>query len=316
MTCVVLLKQAGRVDLRIVVDNRVEFGRDCDGVLVVDERVSRRHLLVEVRAGKPWVSDLGSSNGSSLNDTPLTAPVLLTDSDSVRFGGCTLTLSQLAPRPTGGTTRTIVGGDPSGGIRRTSIEHVVEEVDQRTVSEAILSLGPGDDTVTIMFSDIESSTEKNLALGDAAWIEVLQNHNDIVAAAVTHYGGTIIKNQGDGYMITFGSARRALLCCAHVQRGLHEWSASHADGGIRVRMGLHTGEAIHSDGDLFGRHVVIAARIANLAMGGQVLVSSIVRDITSARGDLSFGDPVAVVLKGVDGDHFVSDFGWAGAPAS
>ena len=79
-------------------------------------------------------------------------------------------------------------------------------------------------------------------------------------------------------------------------------------------MGCHTGEAIHDAGDLFGRHVNIAARVANLAAGAQVLVSSIVREITSSRGDLSFAEPQSVELKGVDGVHDVYDFNWTDAP--
>lgn len=276
--------------------------------------------MVEMRAGAPWVHDLGSSNGSTFNDAPLTAPLKLGPGDTVRFGSCSLRLDAVAVAPAGGTTRTIIGAatgsGTDGGIRQTSIDHVVANVDDLAVNHAMQSLGPGDETVTIMFSDIESSTERNLAVGDGVWIEVLQRHNAIFEQTVRHYGGTIIKNQGDGYMVTFGSARRALLCCGAIQKQLHEWGSESPEQSVRVRMGCHTGEAIHSDGDLFGRHVVIAARIANLAMGAQVLSSSIVRDITSARGDLAFADPQAVALKGVEGAHEVSEFLWHGAPES
>ena len=55
--------------------------------------------------------------------------------------------------------------------------------------------------------------------------------------------------------------------------------------------GLHTGEVIQDDDDLFGKHVVLAARIANEARCGEILVSSLVREIVDARGDLRFGDP-------------------------
>ena len=44
-------------------------------------------------------------------------------------------------------------------------------------------------------------------------------------------------------------------------------------------------------GELIGQHVVVAARIAGLAEGGQILVSSLVEQIASPRGDLSFASP-------------------------
>ena len=76
-------------------------------------------------------------------------------------------------------------------------------------------------------------------------------------------------------------------------------------------MGLHTGEAIADrDGDLFGRHVIKAARIANMAAGGQILVSETVREIAAGDHDLSFGEGTDVELKGLDGMHTVSDVFW------
>ena len=77
-----------------------------------------------------------------------------------------------------------------------------------------------------------------------------------------------------------------------------------------MRIGLHTGEAIRQDsGDLFGRHVIIAARVGGLANGAEILVSSIVREIASARGDLHFGEGNMAELKGV-GEQMVYPVLW------
>ncbi|HYF46040.1 MAG TPA: adenylate/guanylate cyclase domain-containing protein, partial [Acidimicrobiales bacterium] len=90
------------------------------------------------------------------------------------------------------------------------------------------------------------------------------------------------------------------------------WSGDHPDEGVRIRMGLHTGEALVSaDGDLFGKHVIVAARVANLADGGQVLVSGVTREIASNRGDLSFDEGRPVELKGIDGTYTVYALHWA-----
>ncbi len=66
-------------------------------------------------------------------------------------------------------------------------------------------------TVTILFSDIEGSTAANERLGDRRWLEVLRAHNRIVRREVAAQRGFEVKCQGDGFMIAFGSARRAAL---------------------------------------------------------------------------------------------------------
>jgi len=173
-----------------------------------------------------------------------------------------------------------------------------------------LPSGSADDTVTIMFSDIESSTELALGMGDHRWYEILTWHNQLVEQRVAAHAGFIVKNQGDGFMITFNSARRAIICASEIQQALHRQALADPTNAVRVRIGMHTGEAIRQDsGDLFGRHVIIAARVGAMANGGEILVSSIVREIAAARGDLHFGESAVVDLKGV-GDQTVFPVLW------
>lgn len=329
MDNVIVVQQDGRKPLFVLVDDVLDVGRECDGLLLVDERVSRRHLEIRNEHGRLIVTDLGSSNGTFLDGQRIGAPVALLPSSRIELGSTVITLHRV---PVGRDTKvvpnprdTMIGSAdvvrpvrPSAGaedIRRTSIENVAMDV-ATSDSVAIQQAMGADDTVTIMFSDIESSTEKALAMGDVEWMDVLGHHNRIFEQQVQRHGGRIIKNQGDGYMVTFGSARRALLCAAGVQADLQGHEAVDPQRAIRVRIGCHTGEAIHdASGDLFGRHVIIAARVANLAEGAQVLVSSIVREITAARGDLTFGEPQPVQLKGVVGTQHVHEFDWAAAPA-
>jgi class 3 adenylate cyclase len=97
-----------------------------------------------------------------------------------------------------------------------------------------------------------------------------------------------------------------------VQRSLATHARSNPAQAIRVRVGVHTGEVIvGDDGDLFGKHVVLAARIANCAKGGEILVSSLVREIVDARGDLRFGEPRVVELKGLAGAHTLHPLDWS-----
>jgi adenylate cyclase len=79
---------------------------------------------------------------------------------------------------------------------------------------------------------------------------------------------------------------------------------------------MHTGEVIRQNDDLLGRHVHIAARVGNAAQGGEILVSSLVREIVDARGDLRFGDSRTLVLKGLTGEWTLHPVLWKESSAS
>jgi class 3 adenylate cyclase/tetratricopeptide (TPR) repeat protein/DNA polymerase III delta prime subunit len=173
-----------------------------------------------------------------------------------------------------------------------------------------------DGTVTILFSDIERSTELNERLGDRAFIHLLREHNQIIRDQVRAHGGFEVKSQGDGFMIAFSSARRGVECAIAIQRRLAARIDQGAAEPIRVRMGLHTGEAIRERDDFFGRNVVLAARIAAQADGGEILVSSLLRDLTESAGDVAFGESRELDLKGLSGTHTVHAVEWEPAGAA
>ena len=77
-----------------------------------------------------------------------------------------------------------------------------------------------------------------------------------------------------------------------------------------MRIGLHTGEAIKEGDDFFGKHVNLAARIAGQAQGGEILVSSLLKELTESAGEFAFGDGRAVSLKGISGKHRLFDVVW------
>ena len=166
-----------------------------------------------------------------------------------------------------------------------------------------------DGTVTILFSDIEGSTAITERLGDQRWLEVLREHNAIIRKRVQAHEGFEVKSEGDGFMLAFGSARKALECAVDIQLAFAERNQS-ADEPIRVRIGLHTGEAIKEADDFFGKNVILAARIAGQAQGGEILVSSLLKELTESGGDIAFGDGREVELKGLAGTHQVHQIQW------
>jgi class 3 adenylate cyclase len=165
-------------------------------------------------------------------------------------------------------------------------------------------------TVTILFSDIEGFSAMNERLGDRKAQQIVRLHNGIVRGNVEACGGFEVKSQGDGFMIAFDSASRALRCAQAIQHELAAYSRSHPDEPVRVRMGLHTGEAIKDEDDFLGRTVIVASRIADAACGGEVLVSSLLKELVSGTGEFRFGESREVELKGLMGTHQVVPVLW------
>jgi len=167
-----------------------------------------------------------------------------------------------------------------------------------------------DGTVTIMFTDIEDFTVLTERLGDARAHAVVAEHNAIVRAAVASEGGVEASVQGDGFMLVFRSARRALRAAVAIQRAITAWGAEQLDAPIRVRVGIHTGEPIHEARDLFGKAVIIAARIASHARGGEIVVSARVKELAEESGEFRFGTGRAATLKGLAGTYEVFEITW------
>ncbi len=175
-----------------------------------------------------------------------------------------------------------------------------------------------DGTVAILFSDIEDSTVLTEKLGDEQWLGVLREHNAIFREQISRHEGYEVKSQGDGFMLAFPDPCEALTCAIEVQRAFAERERDGSGESLRVRMGLHTGEVISEEGDYFGKNVILAARIAAQAIGGEILVSEEMREAASVgNGDgLRFDDGRELELKGLAGSHRVFRAEWAESDAA
>lgn len=151
--------------------------------------------------------------------------------------------------------------------------------------------------VAILFSDIEGSTARNEELGDRAWVRLIEQHAALVQRLVRRHGGHVVKSQGDGFMIAFARPAEAMRCAVDLQEELRD------PGGIRVRIGIHVGTSVRRGDDLFGRNVALAARVAALAQGGEVLVSEAVREAVPAGAGIDYDEGRDVELKGLRGTH-------------
>jgi class 3 adenylate cyclase len=155
-----------------------------------------------------------------------------------------------------------------------------------------------DGVVTIVFTDVEGSTELIRDLGDAKAHSILRRHDEIVRGVLAQQDGIEVERAGDGFMLAFRSPAKA------VAFGLALRDALAQDGKVRVRIGMDSGEVIREEKGYFGRTVFRAARLSDLASGARVFVSEATKalaDSASAR----FRDLGERELKGLGGTHRV-----------
>jgi class 3 adenylate cyclase len=146
--------------------------------------------------------------------------------------------------------------------------------------------------VALLYTDLVSSTARASELGDARWKRVLDRHDELSRSCIERRGGTLVKTMGDGILATLPSATSALRAARELRAGLHA-------EGLDVRAAIHVGDIDRRGGDISGMNVVVTARLAELANGAEILMSSTALAATAealsveARGDHS--------LKGVRG---------------
>lgn len=152
--------------------------------------------------------------------------------------------------------------------------------------------------MTIMFTDLENFTAFTSREGDEAAREYLDRHHKLVGPIIRSRGGRVIKKLGDGLLISFGAPEGAVLAAL-------EMVDAHTDD-LRLRAGIHHGEAVMLGNDLVGNDVNIAARVTDVAKGGEILVTKDVRDTVGPLPTVSFGRARRKSFKGVDGTVSVS----------
>ena len=149
------------------------------------------------------------------------------------------------------------------------VEEFVTGVPPATVPDRML--------VTVLFTDIVGSTERAAAVGDDAWRRLLDRHDELLRRYLQRYQGREIKSTGDGFLAVFDGPARAVRCA-------QAFAEAVAALGLEVRAGVHTGEVEARADDIGGVAVHVGARIAALAVPGEVLVSRTVKDLVAGSG--------------------------------
>jgi len=167
-------------------------------------------------------------------------------------------------------------------------------------------------TASIMFTDLEDSTQMLTRLGDEENQTLLASHSKIIRDQLDKYGGVEVKTMGDGFMIAFYSARKAVSCAVDIQRDLQEFNRENPERQLKVRIGLNLGEVIKEEEDYFGSAVVIAARIMDESSGGQILVSDLLRQVADgpSNSEHEYSDFGRRTLKGSEEEEQIFDVLW------
>lgn len=166
--------------------------------------------------------------------------------------------------------------------------------------------------MTVLSTDLVGSTLLNQRLGDEAATAVERELAALAQLQVDRHRGVLIKDTGDGLMVAFQSARRAVACAQEIQRGIAQRNRnrSRVDGAVQLRIGLHTGEVLTEDGVLHGETLIIAKRVESVASPGKIFASNTVHGVLgTARGELI--DRGEFTLKGIDALWRVWEVPWA-----
>ncbi len=146
---------------------------------------------------------------------------------------------------------------------------------------------------TILAFDLLISDRASSRLGVAGIDDARSRFGKAVATAASQFGGRMAPSSGSRFRMTFEEPARAVNCARAIAESL-------TAAGFGFRAGIHTGECQTGDGVLTGISIEIADRVADRALTGEVLVSSMVRDLMAgsgvvfnSRGRLPAGDPLA-----------------------
>lgn len=127
--------------------------------------------------------------------------------------------------------------------------------------------------LAVLFADVSGSTRLYETVGDAEALATIGRCLALVKVACEGYGGRVVKTIGDEVMAVFPDADKATEAAAEMQARIFELPPV-GNSRLAIRVGFHFGPAIEVEGDVFGDSVNVAARVAGLAKGGQVILTA------------------------------------------
>ena len=173
------------------------------------------------------------------------------------------------------------------------------------VTPALGRMSSPDGAVTLMLSDIADAGAAAEDLGPERWEQLIRDHHLLVEQILPRHDGAVTKWQGDGFLASFSSAHAGLHAAVDLQRTFTAGPSS-----LAIRVGVHSGFVMGNPEQMMGRNVVLAARIAGQAKGGEILVSSTAKEYTETDPSFRFEPHGEYHFKGLHGEHEVFAVLW------
>jgi class 3 adenylate cyclase len=166
--------------------------------------------------------------------------------------------------------------------------HVLATAGEELETDAV---GGAPVELTVVFTDLEDFTTYTEAEGDEAARRLLIGHHRESGLIVRSRGGRVLKRLGDGLMLTFPAPEAAVLACLELRE----------TAPLRLRAGIHGGQVlVTDDDDVIGHVVNLAARVAESAERGELLVTDHVRTAVGELQDVAFDGPYTRRFKGIE----------------
>jgi class 3 adenylate cyclase len=163
-------------------------------------------------------------------------------------------------------------------------------------------------TRTFVFIDIVGSTSLIDAIGDWAWVELLSWHERTLGVLFESHGGELVDQAGDGFFVAFAEPSAAIACAVAIQRVLAHQRQTNCLA-LDVRIGLHRAGVLRCGVAYRGKGVHVAARIARLAAGGEILASC--HTVEASGPSVAASVPHAVELAGISDPVHVQRIEWS-----
>ncbi len=130
---------------------------------------------------------------------------------------------------------------------------------------------------TVVLTDLVRSTDHLQQVGDAAWAELILQHDSIVRDLLARYRGEEVAHTGDGLLAVFDGPTRAVTFAARASESLVPLA-------MKMRAGIHTGEVERVNGAVRGLAVHLVSRVIDHAPAGGIVVTRTVRDLILGSG--------------------------------
>ena len=297
---VVEIREPGREPRRVSITATVEVGRECSGILLGDSRVSRRHIALTAGVEGLTLTDLGSSNGTTVNGTRVTDPVVVRTGDVIRLGGTEIGVvdrTAAPPRPASAPPErmTLLDTPPVAAAAAEPGEEVPAPptvVAPVMAPVAAAAPAPAIDAAALRAAAGSDGRVTLLVSAPASASDVVRGaHLEILEYWLPRHSGRTIATVDGAVVCGFPAIRHGLLCTVALSRGFAAFNRGRAGDLLEVRTAIHAGDATVEE-------AVIALRIASAAEPGQVLVSSAVREAAGNGDEFAFGEPRTLEVPG------------------